>query len=89
MAGAFSVMEGLAAGAPSCFAARSTMLDSAGTVTVIFLSAPLRTVPELPYSVRKSIPADSVDSSTVFASVPLFVATTYSLLRSGSVREKA
>ncbi len=88
-AGAFSVTEGSAAWVVSVFAARSTMLDSAGTVTVIFLSAPLRTVPEPPYSVRKSMPADSVDSSTVFAAVPLFVATTYSLPRSGSVREKA
>lgn len=56
MAGAFSVMEGLAAWAVSVFVARSTMLDSAGTVTVIFLSAPLRTVPDPPYSVRKSMP---------------------------------
>lgn len=88
-AGAFSVTEGLAAGAARGFAARSTMLDRAGTVTVIFLSAPLRTVPEPPYRVRKSMRADPVGSSTVFAEVPLFTATTYSSPRSASVREKA
>ncbi len=88
-AGAVSVIEGLAAGAPRGFSARSTMPARAGTVTVILLSEPLRTVPEPPYSVRKFMAADAVGSSTVFAAVPLLVATMYSFDRSRSVREKA
>lgn len=87
--GAFRVTEGLAVGSPIAFPARSTMLERAGTVTVIFLSAPLRTVPEPPYRVRKFMPADAVSSSTVLGPVPLFVATTYSWPCSASVRENA
>ncbi len=82
-------MPGLAAGAPTARSAFSTTLDRAGTVTVTFLSLPLRTVPEPPYSVRKFISADSVASWTSRGLVPLLEATRYSYGRPVSMREVA
>ncbi|CAM5333275.1 hypothetical protein SCYAM73S_07585 [Streptomyces cyaneofuscatus] len=88
-AGAFSAIAGLAAGAPRGLSARSTMLERSGTVTVTFLSAPLRTAPEPPYSVRKLVPADSVVSWTFFGVAALLEATRYSYGRLASIREVA
>lgn len=58
-------------------------------MTVTFLSLPLRTAPEPPYTVRKFISADSVASWTFFGVVPLLEATRYSYGRSAAMREVA
>lgn len=89
MAGAFSVIAGLAAGAATVRSAFSTMLERPGTVTVTCWSLPLRTVPEPPYRVRKFMSADSVSSWTFLGLVPLLEATRYSYGRSVAMREVA
>jgi hypothetical protein len=87
--GAFRVRVGSASGAPSGLAAFSTRAPSAGTVTSMLLSPPLRTVASPPWSAAKSMPAEPVGTLTVFAPAALFTATTYSVRVFGSVREKA
>lgn len=83
------VRVGFVAGAASLPAALRTIAEPAGTETVIFLSASLRTEAEVPWMPRKSLPAEPVANVADLASSALFTATTYSVPDFASVREKA
>lgn len=88
--GAFRVSVGFAAGLPSGAAALRTIAERAGTETVIFLSASLRTVASVPWMPLNVIRAEPVAKVAFFASAALLKATTYSVVSLPvAVREKA
>ncbi len=88
--GAFRVIAGFVAGSASGPAALRTMARPAGTETVIFLSASLRTVASVPWMPVNVIRAEPVAKVASRASSALLKATTYSVVSLPvPVREKA
>ncbi|CAM5411589.1 hypothetical protein SHIRM173S_10584 [Streptomyces hirsutus] len=93
-AGALRVTAGFAAGSASLPDALRTIAEPAGTVTVIFRSAPLVTEASVPWMLRKAMRAEPVAKVAFFASSALLKATTYSVVSwpvrvPVAVREKA
>ncbi len=81
---------GFASGSASGAAAFRTIAERAGTETVIFLSASLRTVASVPWMPLKVIPAEPVAKVARLVSGALLKATTYSVVSLPvAVREKA
>lgn len=78
--GAWRVTAGFAAGSASLPEALRTIVEPAGTVTVIFRSAPLVTEASVPWMPRKAMRAEPVAKVAFFVSSALLKATTYSVV---------